>query len=83
MILIIFILCFIEYDHWFLTLHFPTWEGLEVRGVKDVTQGLAPKCSQPAKHHTLDQEIFFSSILQKKNTNVSEIISDSCKGSLI
>lgn len=63
-ILIIFILCFVESDHWFLMFHFPTWEGLEAK--KDVSLGLSLKYSQPAKHHSLDQEIFFSSILQKK-----------------
>lgn len=45
---------------------FPLGKDWKQEELKDVTQGLSPKCNQPAKHHTLDQEIFFSSILQKK-----------------
>lgn len=45
---------------------FPLGKDWKQEELKDVIQGLSPKCSQPAKHHTLDQEIFFSSILQKK-----------------
>lgn len=34
MFLIIFILCFIESDHWFLMFYFPAGEELEAGGVK-------------------------------------------------